>query len=157
MKFSKSVFIILSFFISISFYGQTYDSLQNGNISNSQFCNSSLYLIDEPFVAKDLKIKTDGQNLVLYNATNNLYDVYLYVNDSYSYSGSTSIFRSKPNFFNTLFLGSNSVMENNTFLSRTSLLLSDDVSYPVRDSFNPNGASNFSEAILGGVLGLLFN
>ncbi|SDR71392.1 hypothetical protein [Christiangramia echinicola] len=157
MKFSKSVLIIFSFFLSISFYGQTNDSLQKVKILNSQLYSSSLYLIDQPFVPKDLNIESDGQKLVLYNATTNLYDVYLDVDDSYSYSSSTSIFRYKPNFITTLFLGSNSVMENNTFLPRTFLLLSEDVSYPVRDSFNPNGASNFSEAVLGGVLGLLFN
>ncbi|QYA26148.1 hypothetical protein G3I01_11700 [Gramella sp. MT6] len=157
MKFSKSIFIILSFFLSISFYGQTNDTLQNGNISNSQFYNSSRYSIDQPFVPKNLNMKSEAQNLVLYNETTNLYDVYLHTDDSYSYSGSNSIFRSKTNFVTTLFLGSNSVMENHSVLPSTSLLLSEDVSYPVRDSFNPNGASNFSEAILGGVFGLLFN
>ena len=57
----------------------------------------------------------------------------------------------------TLFLGNDSFIESNTLLLNQPLLLDEDVSYQVRDSFNPYGASNFSEAVLGGVLGLLFN
>ena len=96
-------------------------------------------------------------SLVLYNRTTNSYDTYLSNNGCYSYSGSNTHFRNKSSFFTNLFLGNSSFSESNSLLPKSSLLLKEDGSYIVRDSFNPNGASNFSEAVLGGVLGLLFN
>jgi len=157
MKIIRSVLIIFCLFQSVSFYGQINDSTQNVNALNSYFYTSSQSLKDQTYVLKNLKIQSEGQDLVLYNSTTNLYDVYLDVDNTYSYSGSTSMFRSKSNFFTTASLGNNSGMENNILLPRTSVLLGENVSYPVRDSFNPHGASNFKEAILGGVLGLIFN
>ena len=157
MKIIKSVILILFLLLSISFYGQTKDSLQNVNDLSSKFFAAKFSSIDQPVVLKKLDIPTQASKLVLYNRTTSLYDTYLEVNGSYSYSSSNNIFRPKSNFFTTLFLGNNSLMENNNLLPNTSFLLDEGVSYPVRDSFNPYGASNFSEALLGGVLGLLFN
>ena len=157
MKIINSVVLIFCLFLSMSFYGQTNDSLQNVNTLNSRFYTPGFTAIDQPITLKKLDLQTKAPTLVLYNKTTNLYDIYLDVNDSYSYSGSKIMFRPESNFFTTLFLGNDSYIESNTLIPNSSLLLGEDVSYPVRDSFNPNGASNFSEALIGGVFGLLFN
>ncbi|MBZ9629710.1 hypothetical protein LB465_02880 [Salegentibacter sp. LM13S] len=156
MKKNKFVVLICCLFICLSFYGQTNDSLQNVNSVKSNFFNSGFSKVDQPFVPKKLNIQTNASTLVLYNKTTNLYDNYVGNNDSYGYSSSNTMFRNKSNFFTTLFLGNASSMENNTLLPNRSLLLKDD-NYIIRDSFNPNGASNFSEAVIGGVLNLIFN
>ena len=156
MKIARSVLLISSLFLSITFYGQTNDSLQNVKSLRSKLYTSTFSSVDQPIVFKKLDIQTKAPTLVLYNNTTNLYDIYLNVNN-YSYSGSSTVFKNKSNFFTTLFLGHDSFSESNSPLQNRSLLLDQDVRYIVRDSFNPNGASNFSEAVLGGVLGLLFN
>ena len=156
MKIIRSVFMIFSLFVSMSFYGQTNDSLQNVKSLKSILYFSSFSSNDHPGLEK-LNVQEKVPSLVLYNRTTNYYDTYLSNNGSYSYSGSNTIYKNKSNFFTTLFLGNDSFIESNTLLLNRSLLLDEDVSYQVRDSFNPNGASNFSEAVLGGVLGLLFN
>jgi len=138
----------------MSFYGQTDDSIQN---INSVLYFSGSYSIDQPIGLEKLDVQEEMPSLVLYNRTTNSYDTYLSNNGSYSYSGSNTHFKNKSNFFTNLFLGNNSFSESNSLLPNSSFLLEEDGSYIVRDSFNPNGASNFSEAVLGGVLGLLFN
>lgn len=157
MKIFRSVLIIFFLLLSMSFYGQTNDSLQNLKSKKTILYFSSFSSNDKPFALEKLNVPTKTPKLVLYNRTTNSYDKYLNHNGSYSYSGSTTIFKNKSNFFTALFLGNDSFTESNTLLLNRSLLLGEDVSYRVRDSFNPNGASNFSEAVLGGVFGLLFN
>ena len=158
MKIIRSILLIVSFFLSMSFYGQTIDSLQNGNNKKSIIYSSGFSSYDQKFDLQKLNIEAKEPTLMLYNRTTNSYDTYLTKNDSYSYIGSNVIFKNKSNFFTTLFLGDDSFIEGNSLLlNSSSLLLDEDVSYRVRDSFNPNGASNFSEAVLGGVFGLLFN
>ena len=154
MKIFRSVLLICSLFLSMSFYGQTDDSVQN---LNSVLYFSGSYSTDEPIGLEKLNVQEEMPSLVLYNRTTNSYDTYLSNNGIYSYSGSNTHFKNKSNFFTNLFLGNNSFSESNSLLPKSSLLLEEDGSYIVRDSFNPNGASNFSEAVLGGVLGLLFN
>lgn len=156
MKFIKSVLIIFTLFLSMSFYGQKNDSLQNVTNTKSILYLSNFSSNDHLSIEK-LNVQTKTASLVLYSRTTNSYDTYLDSKGVYSYSGSSTIFKNKSNFFTTLFLGNDSFIESNTLLLNKSLLLEEDVSYRVRDSFNPNGASNFSEAVLGGVLGLLFN
>ena len=156
MKFIKSVLIIFTLFLSMSFYGQKNDSLQNVTNTKSILYLSNFSSNDHLSIEK-LNVQTKAASLVLYSRPTNSYDTYLDSNGVYSYSGSSTIFKNKSNFFTTLFLGNDSFIESNTLLLNKSLLLEEDVSYRVRDSFNPNGASNFSEAVLGGVLGLLFN
>lgn len=154
MKIFRSVLLIFSLFLSMSFYGQTDDSLQN---INSVLYFSDSYSIDQPIGLEKLNVQEEMPSLVLYNRTTNSYDTYLSNNGSYSYIGSNTHFKNNSNFFTNLFLGNNSFSESNSLLPKSSLLLKEGGSYIVRDSFNPNGASNFSEAVLGGVLGLLFN
>ena len=157
MKIFRSILLINSLFLSIAFYGQTNDSLQNNNNKKSIVNFSGSSSQDQDFDLKKLNFETNVPTLFLYNRTTNSYDTYLNNDGNYTYSGSSTIFRNEPNFFTTLFLGNDSFIESNTLLLNRSLLLDEDVSYRVRDSFNPNGASNFSEAVLGGVLGLLFD
>lgn len=157
MKIIKSVLLVSSFILSTTFYGQTNDSLKNVQSLRSNFYTNTFPSIDDPIVFEQLDIKLNAPTLVLYNRTTNLYDIYLNVNSNYSYSGSNTVFKTKPNFFTTLFLGNDSFMENNRLVPNSSLMLGENVSFIVRDSFNPNAADNFSEAVLGGVLGLIFN
>lgn len=158
MKFINSVFIICGIFLSMSFYGQSNDSLQKLNDTKSILHFSGISSQDQTFDFKNLNFHSDAPSLVLYNDTTNSYDTYLNYNGNYSYFGSSTIFRNKSNFLTNLFLGNDSFVESNSLLiNNRFLLLDEDVSYMVRDSFNPNGASNFSEAVIGGVFGLLFN
>ena len=155
MKIIRSIYLIFFFLFSVSFYGQVNDSLQYFKDSKSILYFSSN---DDPLDLDKLNFQSEASSLVLYNGTTNSYNMYSNFGGDYSYKGSTTIFRNKSNFFTTLFLGNDSFVEGNTLLvNNKSLLLDEDVSYMVRDSFNPNGASNFSEAVLGGVLGLLFD
>lgn len=151
--------LVLTFFLclTVPFYGQTKDSLEiaeglNLNLYDPGFSNK-----EQPNLLQNFNTTSQTSNLVLYNGTTNLYDVYSASGEGYTYSSSTTQFRPKSNFFTTLFLGNDSFTENKTLLRNRSLLLDEDDSYRVRDSFNPHGASNFSEAIIGGVLGLLFD
>ena len=154
----KSVLIIFSLFLSMSFYGQTNDTLQKLKDSKSILYFSSISSNDHTIDLDKLNLQKEAPILVLYNGTTNSYDHFINNNGSYSYSGSATFFKNKSNILTTLFLGNDSFIESNTLLiNNSSLLLDEDVSYMVRDSFNPNGASNFSEAVLGGVFGLLFN
>lgn len=158
MKIIKPLLLIIPFFLSISIYGQTDDSLKYLENKRPDLLVSNFSSNDEQFGLRVWNVGKKEQPLLLYNRNTNSYDIYLNYNGNYSYSGSSTIFKNKSNFFTTLFLGNDSFLESNTLLmNNRSLLLDEDVSYMVRDSFNPNGASNFSEAILGGVLGLLFN
>ena len=146
------IFFFLS--LSMSFYGQKKDSLQTGYDLN--FNNSST-VFSTSQVLENFDYQAQYSKLFLYNNTTNLYNVYSNTDDSYVQNSFTNVYRPKSNFFTNLFLGNDRFPENNTLLLNKSLLIDEDVSYRVRDSFNPHGASNFSEAILGGVLGLIFN
>ncbi|MCH4822098.1 hypothetical protein ML462_02845 [Gramella lutea] len=157
MKIFRSTLLLCSFFISFSFFGQANDSIPNLKSKTFSLYNTSSRSMDQPVTLKKLDIEPETPTLVLYNNSTNLYDIYFNVNDAYSYGGSNTIFETNSNFFTTLFLGNDSFTESNTLLPNTSLLLDQDVRYIARDSFNPNGASNFYEAVLGGVLGLLFD
>lgn len=155
MKIVRCISIIFSLLFSISFYGQVNDSIKILKDSKSILYHSangvSFDLVRNHFKSK---IPT----LTLYDPAISSYNTYSSFNGSYIYSGVTSRFKKKPNFFTRLFLGDDSFVENNALLvSNRSLLLGENDSYMVRDSFNPNGVSNFSEAIIGGVLGLLFD
>lgn len=155
MKIIRSVFLISSFLFSVSFYGQIGDSLQNGKDSKSILYFS---LSDDSFDLDKLIFKSEVPSLVLYNDVTNSYNTYSNYRGNYVYSGSTTFFKSKSNFFTTVFLGKDDFVESNTLLVKNRYsLLDEDVKYIVRDSFNPNGASNFSEAVIGGVLGLLLD
>lgn len=155
MKIIKSVLFFL--FLSISFYGQNGDSLQNSKRFRPALYTPGLGDTNGHYVLKMPNFQTDVPTLVLYNKTTNLYDTYLNINNSYIYSGATTRFKNRSNFFTSLFLGNDSFSESNSLLPNRSILLTDDLNYRVRDSFNPHGASTISEALLGGVLGLLFN
>ena len=158
MKHINSVFILLCFFLSMSFYGQANDSIKSMKDTTSILKFSGISSQNQRFDFKGLNLQSDAPSLVLYNGTTNSYDTFLNYDGNYSYSGSSTIYKNESNFFTTLFLGNDSFLESNSLLmNNRSLLLDEDVSYMVRDSFNPNGASNFSEAIIGGVFGLLFN
>lgn len=142
----------------MSFYGQVNDSLQSVNDTTSILKFSRIYSQNQTYDIRNLNFQSGTNSLVLYNETTNSYDTYLNYEGNYSYSGSSTFFKNDSNFFTNLFLGNDSFIENNSLLmNNRSLLLDDDVRYIVRDSFNPNGASNFSEAIIVGVFGLLFN
>lgn len=156
MKVIRPVLILCSLFLGMSFYGQTNDSLQNLK-KKSVLYFPGFSTNDQSSSLKKLDFQTVAAPLVLYNGTTNAYDIYSNYNGGYSYSGSNTIFKTKSNFLTTLFLGNDSFVESNTLLLHRSLSLDENHSYRVRDSFNPNGASNFSEAVLGGVFGLLFN
>ncbi|MBZ9632189.1 hypothetical protein LB465_15510 [Salegentibacter sp. LM13S] len=155
MKITKPLILIFCLFSSLSFYAQTKDSIKS--ISSKFYTHVGSSAIDQPLSLKKLNFQRSTPSLVLYNSTTNLYDIYLDGNGSYSYSGSNIRFRHKSNFLTTLFLGNDSFTESNTLLPNSTLLLDEDDTYRVRDSFNPHGASNISEALIGGVLGLLFN
>lgn len=152
MKITKPVLLIIFLLISISFYGQTKDSVQNLDFLSSNFSTTQ-----ESLFTHDLDIHSQTSSLILYNRTTKLYDTYSVADSIYVYRGSTSTFKPKTNFLTTLFLGNNSFVESNTLLENRTLLLYEDADYRVRDSFNPHGASNLSEALIGGFFGLLFN
>ena len=157
MKIFRSITLICSLFISFSFFAQANDSIQSADSMGLNLYTSHYSSIDQPIGLKKLDIQKDAPSLVLYNQTTNLYDIYSNVGNGYRYSGSNSVYRNKSNFFTNLFLGNDSFAEQNTLIPTRTFLLDEDVNYIVRDSFNPNGAANFSEAVLGGVLGLLFD
>ena len=137
---------------SISIHAQIKDSVLNtSNLSSNSSTSSPTYF------ANNQDLYKSKYTLVLYNSTLDLYDTYSATSDVYNYSGSTKFYKPKTNFLTTLFLGNDSFGESNTVLEHRSMLLADDVSYRIRDSFNPHGASNMSEALIGGVFGLLFN
>lgn len=102
---------------------------------------------DKTFLFKKLNFHDQREPLLLYNSTTNSYNVYLKDSNGYSYIGSKTIFRYK----------SNSLTFNNTLIPNSFSLNEDVLTYPIKDSFNPYGASNFKEALVGGFLGLLFD
>ena len=157
MKIFKPIVLICSLFLCISLHGQTNDSLQNVNSKKSILYFSTISSNDQYVSLEDVNVQAEVPPLVLYNRTNNYYDSFLANNGTFEYSGTTTSFKNESNFLMTLFLGNDSFIESNPLLLNRSLLLDQDETYQVRDSFNPHGASNFSEAILGGVLGLLFD
>ncbi|WP_298248322.1 hypothetical protein [uncultured Christiangramia sp.] len=152
MKSLKPLLFILVLTFSISINAQIKDSVSSVSDSSSDSSTSS-----PTYFANNQDLYKSNYTLVLYNSTTDLYDTYSATSDVYYYSGSTKFYKPKTNFLTTLFLGNDSFGESNTVLEHRSILLADDVSYRIRDSFNPHGASNMSEALIGGVFGLLLN
>ena len=141
--------------LSISLYAQkdswgAKDTTFYFQVPNSNITNHSLNF-------KSLSVPKNIPSLSLYNPTTNRYDNYLGNGDDYIYSNSTIFFENKANFFTNLFLGNDSFMQNNSLMQSHPLIWDEDSTYRVRDSFNPYGATNMREALLGGILGLLFN
>ena len=157
MNIINSVALIFCLFLSTVFYAQSKDTLQGLKRANFMYHDSASAIIDQPSVLKNINFQKLTPTLVLYNKTTNMYNAYWNNNGSFSFS-SKATFRNRSNFFTTLFLGNDSFIESNTaFMQNRSFLLDEDTTYQVRDSFNPYGASNINEALIGGVLGLLFN
>ncbi|WP_141878056.1 hypothetical protein [Gramella sp. Hel_I_59] len=152
MKSLKPILFISFLMFSISIHAQIKDSALNTSNLSSDISTSS-----PTYFANNQDLYKSKYTLVLYNSTKNLYDTYSATSDVYNYSGSTNIYKPETNFLTTLFLEDDSIGESEMVLEHRSMLLDDDVSYRIRDSFNPHGASNMSEALVGGVFGLLFN
>lgn len=157
MKIIKLIILVFSLSLSIPIYAQAKDILHNENKAANNFYNSNLTTLNQTFGIEKLDFQKKVPTLVLYNKTTNFYDTYLYIGSDYTYINSNVIFKNRSNIFIDLFLGNDFFMESNSLMPNTSFILDEDARYPVRDSFNPYGASNISEALLGGVLGLLFN
>lgn len=142
--------------MSTSTYAQVKDILYSEKSATYNIYTPHL-TANQTFGLEKVDFHTEVPTLVLYNKTTNFYDSYLFNNDNYTYFNSSVIFKNRSNFFTDLFLGKDTFMESNSLMPNTFFMLDEDARYPIRDSFNPYGASNISEALVGGVLGFLFN
>lgn len=151
----KSVVLLIYISLNLSVYAQTNDTLLTKsaaiNLSVAKFNTTG-----HTFRLKSLKIPKRKTTISVYNKTTNLYDNYLENRNGYIYSNSNIIFETKSNFLIDLFMGNNSFNQNNS-LMQNHYMLDVHSTYRVRDSFNPHGASNIREALVGGFLGLLFD
>jgi len=156
MTNKKSISLIISLLLGISIFAQSKDTLM---LKNSIFnINAPNFKsTDNSFGLKNIDFQKNTQSLFLYNSTTNLYDTYLHDGSTYIYSNSTVFFDNKSNIFIDLYLGNNSFMENSSHMQNASFRLHENATYRVQDSFNPYGATNIQEALVGGFLGLLFN
>jgi len=156
MTNKKSISLIISLLLGISIFAQSKDTLM---LKNSMFnINAPNFKsTDNSFGLKNIDFQKNTQSLFLYNRTTNLYDTYTNDGSTYRYSNSTVFFENKSNIFIDLYLGNNSFMESSSLMQNTSFMRYENPTYRVRDSFNPYGAANMQEALVGGVLGLLFN
>jgi len=156
MTNKKSILLLICLLLGISICAQTKDTLLLKN-PMFNFNTPNFTRTDNTFGLKNIDFQKNASSLFLYNSTTNLYDTYINDGSTYIYSNSTIFFENKSNIFIDLYLGNNSFMESNSLMQNTSFILDKNATYWVRDSFNPYGAANMREALVGGVLGLLFN
>ncbi len=157
MSSIKSAILLIYLLLGVSIYAQSKDTLLLAKGETFNFYVPNFTTINQTLSLKNFDFQKNLPTLSLYNKTTNMYDNYLNKGNGYMYSNSNFFFENKSNFFIDLFLGNNSFMQNNSLIQNNYFMLGDDSVYRIRDSFNPYGASNMRQALVGGVLGLLFN
>ena len=93
--------------------------------------------------------------LSLYNPIANWYDTYLPVQEGYVNSKTLMTSSPNPRFLNDVFQGLDLNRQSLVGIQFTGPSVSTII--PVQDSFNPYGVSTMGDALVAGVLGLLFN
>jgi len=153
----KSILLSICLLLSVFLYAQSKDTLfAKGTTYNFHVPNFNA--TDYSLNFKSLSFPNNTPTLSLYNSTTNMYDNYSSNGNGHTYSNSTLFFENRSNFFIELFLENDSFMEsNNSLMQNHFLIWGEEPTYRVRDSFNPYGATNIREALVGGILGLLFN
>jgi hypothetical protein len=148
MKNVKTVFLLLFIAFNISTNAQSLDSLTNKVVTLKSF---SLYYKTKDYSIdfKNLILKSD-EYISVFNHSSNTYNHYFNKGDGYMYSNSNIYYQGKSNPIINYFIENNAVLQD-PFVRKNNN------QYPVRDSFNPHGAKNIGQALLGGLIGTMFN
>lgn len=148
MKNSKRILLFLFIALHISTNAQTKDTLAKKNIIFKSYFSD----FKTPDYSIDFKnvIPKKNSHVSIFNESMYVYDHYIHTGKEYTYTNSTLYYDNSNSIINLILDQKASLMQNNAFMQN-------EYKYPIRDSFNPHGATNMKQAVLGGFLGLLFN
>ncbi|RXG15000.1 hypothetical protein DSM03_104158 [Leeuwenhoekiella aestuarii] len=154
MNFFKSLLVIGCLVISSSIFAQNNGIGFTSNSINKPV--SSFQIPVQTKLALTLTLPEFTEALSLYNPTHNWYDTYSVTEDGYTPNTTLMSYVPQAHVLTDGFSGS----DLSQALVRTQFNFFDpgfNTINPVRDSFNPYGASTIKDALLSGVLGILFN
>ena len=107
------------------------------------------YFKYKPIDFSSMDFSKDQYIFTSFNPNTSLFDNYQNNNNNFLFMKSGISHSPKSNLFTEMVMN-NPGMQNFPHAIRSN-------SRPIRDSFNPNGATNMRDALLGGILGFIFN
>lgn len=154
MNLLKSFLVVGCLVIGSSIFAQ-----QNNTVTVTTTFNKSVTSLQMPVQAKlapTLTLPEFTSAISLYSPTHNWYDTFIPTGDAYVQSSSIMHQVSQTNFLRDGFSGNE--LSQTLVRSQYNLFAPGfNTINPVRDSFNPYGASTMRDALLSGVLGMLFD
>ncbi len=144
----KFLFFFLCISISSSLCAQLKDSLS----TKHRLFASSNTSITTPSFNFNFKNRSPKKEVIFsaFNPGTLVYDHYMHDGNTFIYSNSNLFYQGKTHPI------INFMLDNDSFIRQDNYLIQKN-NYRYRDSFNPYGASNIHDALLGGFIGLLFN